>query len=329
MPMILVYAEQQKGELVDASLEALTAGRKLASGMNTELAAALIGTGLERHKPKLEEYGVQRAILAEASELANYAPGAYARVLAQIISEKKPKIVLGPGTAQGKELFARVAAKLDLGLSTSTVALEVQDGELKITRAIYGGVLLADVTLAGEPKLFTLEPHAFPAEPASGSGLEVEVEVENFQPQVEADDLKAVVKELIEPVREGVSLTEAEVVVAGGRGVGSAEGFKILEELASLLNGAVGATRVAVNNGWRPAEEQIGQTGVRIAPKLYIACGISGAVQHMVGCKDAKIIVAINKDPQAPIFARADYGIVGDLHEVVPALIEEIKKLKS
>ncbi len=324
--MILVYAEQQKGELAEAALEALTAGRKLAAEMSTDLAAVLIGTELERHKPKLEEYGVRRAILAESEQLKDYAPGAYARVLAGLISEKKPQIVLGAGTAQGKDLFGRVAAKLDCGLSTNTVALEVQDGELKITRAIYGGVLLAEAALAGEPKLFTLEPHAFPAEPASGSsGLETE----SFQPEVGAEDLKAVVKELIEPVREGVSLTEAEVVVAGGRGVGSAEGFKILEELAGLFNGAVGATRIAVNNGWRPAEEQIGQTGVRVAPKLYFACGISGAVQHMVGCKDAKIIVAINKDPQAPIFARADYGIVGDLHEVVPALIEEIKKLKA
>ncbi|MFQ6033518.1 MAG: electron transfer flavoprotein subunit alpha/FixB family protein, partial [Candidatus Bipolaricaulia bacterium] len=277
MEMILTFIEERKGEIVDASLEALSAGRRLAQSLGGPLAALLIGADLERHAKRLEEFGAERAFLAE---MEKYSPAAYARVITQVIEEHSPKLVLAAATAMGKDLMGRVAARLDKGLASGCTELRVEDGELRIVRAIFGGVVLADVELASEPKLLTLEPHAFPAEPAPNQGMALE----RLEASPEEADLQTIVKELIEPVREGVSLTEAEVVVAGGRGVGSAEGFKILEELAELFGGAVGATRIAVNNGWRPAEEQVGQTGVRVAPKLYIACGISGAVQHMVGC---------------------------------------------
>ncbi|MFQ6090017.1 MAG: electron transfer flavoprotein subunit alpha/FixB family protein [Candidatus Bipolaricaulia bacterium] len=324
--MILTFVEQRKGEVVDASLEALSAGRRLADSLELPLAAMLIGADLERHTKRLEESGVEHAFLAQADELKRYSPAAYARVLAQAIETGSPKVVLAAATAMGKDLFGRAAARLDLGLASGCTELDVENGELKIVRSIFGGVVLADVELASKPKLLTLEPHAFPAEYGRQKrGMETE----RLEVSLEEPDLRTIVRELIEPVREGVSLAEAAVVVAGGRGVGSEEGFTVLEELAGLFNGAVGATRIAINNGWRPAEEQIGQTGARIAPKLYLACGISGAVQHMVGCRDAKIIVAINKDPQAPIFSRADWGIVGDLHQVVPALIAEINKARS
>ena len=323
--MILTFVEERKGEIVDASLEALSAGRQLARSLGGPLTALMIGEDLERHVRKLEEFGAERAFLAESEQLERYSPAAYARVITHVVKEHSPTLVLAAATAQGKDLMGRVAARLDKGLATGCTELDVEDGNLKIVRAIFGGVVLADVELKDEPKLLTLEPHAFPAEPAPNEGMTVE----RLEISPEESDLRTWVREIIEPVREGVSLTEAEVVVAGGRGVGSEEGFKLLEELADLFSGAIGATRIAVNNGWRPAEEQIGQTGVRVAPKLYFACGISGAVQHMVGCKDAKVIVAINKDPQAPIFSRADWGIVGDLHEVVPTLIEEIKKAKG
>jgi electron transfer flavoprotein alpha subunit len=325
--MILTFIEERKGALVDTSLEALTAGRRLARASGLPLAALLIGADLERHLPKLREFGAERAILVESDKLRAYSPAAYTKALVQAIKARAPKVVLASATALGKELLGRAAARLDLGLATGCTELSFQDGRMKITRAVWGGILFAEVELLSEPRLLTLAPHAFPAEPEPAPNNQLEVE--RLEVPLEEADLKLVVRELLEAVRKGVSLTEAEVVVAGGRGVGSEEGFKKLEELAALFGGAVGATRIAVNNGWRPAEEQIGQTGVRVAPKLYFACGISGAVQHMVGCKDAKIIVAINKDPQAPIFARADYGIVGDLHEVVPALIEEIKRLKG
>lgn len=322
--MILTFIEERKGEIVDASLEALSAGRRLSKSLGIPLAALLIGADLERHAKKLEEFGAERALLAEDERFERYSPPAYARVLARVIEQQSPKVVLAAATAQGKDLMGRVAARLDKGLASGCTELGVENGKLKIVRATWGGVILADVELLSEPKLVSLEPHAFPAEPAPNQ----EMAVERLEISPEEADLRTIVKELLEPVREGVSLTEAEVVVAGGRGVGSTEGFKPLEELAGLFSGAVGASRIAVNNGWRPAEEQVGQTGVRVAPKLYIACGISGAVQHMVGCKDAKTIVAINKDPQAPIFSRADWGIVGDLHEVIPVLIEEIKRVK-
>ncbi|MCR4404222.1 MAG: electron transfer flavoprotein subunit alpha/FixB family protein [Candidatus Acetothermia bacterium] len=323
--MILTFIEERKGAIVDASLEALTIGRRLAKDSGLPLVALLIGAELERHLPKLREFGAERAILVESPALGSYSPPGYAKALVNTIREKGPKVVLAGATAMGKELLGRAAARLERGLATNCTELSLRDGSLRLVRAVWGGIIFADVELAGEPQLLTLMPHAFPAEPELNDRLEIE----RLEAPLEEADLRLVVRELIETVRKGVSLNEAEVVVAGGRGVGSEEGFKKLEELASLFGGAVGATRIAINNGWRPPEEQIGQTGVRVAPKLYFACGISGAVQHMVGCKDAKIIVAINKDPQAPIFARADYGIVGDLHEVVPALIEELKKAKG
>lgn len=323
--MILVFIEERNGEIVESSLEALSQGRRLADALNLPLAALIEGAEIRKYVKRLEEFGADRALLAEDEQLKSYSPSSYSKVIAQVIEERAPSIVLAAATAMGKDLFGRVAAKLDLGLATGCTELGAEDGQLEITRAMFGGILFADVELKEEPKLFTLEPHAFPADPSPNKSMEVEQLEVSFAEQ----DLQTIVQEIIEPVKEGVSLPEAEVVVGGGRGVGGPEGFKLLEELAELFGGAVGTTRIGVNNGWRDPEDQIGQTGIRVAPKLYIACGISGAVQHMVGCKDAKMIVAINKDPEAPIFSRADYGIVGDLFEVVSTLIDEVKRAKG
>ncbi len=276
MGMILTFVEEQKGEIPEASLEALSAGRRLAASLGVPLTALMIGKDLENHAKRLEEFGVHRALLAESEA---YSPPAYARALAQAVQHHSPEIVLAGATAMGKDLMGRVGAQLDRGLATNCTEIGVENGGLKIARAVWGGAIFADVELEGEPKLLTLEPHAFPAEPAPHQGTEIE----RLEVSLEEPDLQTVVRELIEAVHKGVSLAEAEVVVGGGRGVGDEEGFQLLEELASLFGGAVGATRIAINNGWRPAEEQIGQTGVRVAPKLYFACGISGAIQHMVG----------------------------------------------
>jgi len=327
--MILCFVEHFRGQVADTSLEALTASQKIAEAFSKPpyVEAVLIGGDVRSLAESLK--GFSKAILVQDPRLTNYFPEAYSKALVQVIQARAPEIVVAAATDRGNELelMSRVAAHLDLGLATlcSGFQFEAAEPQLKITRTVMGGSLLEDAELLSSPMLLTIEPHAFQAKPSDCPAPEIE----EMKVELSEKDFRVKFVEFIETKRTGVSLTEAKVVVGGGRGVGSAEGFLILEELARLLGGAVGATRVATNNGWRPHSDQIGQTGQQIAPDLYIACGISGAIQHMVGCKGAKKIIAINKDPDAPIFSRADYGIVGDLHQVVPALIEAIKRLRG
>lgn len=321
--MILAVIEHDRGKIVDTSLEMLTLARSLASPMDAPLSAVLMG-GVQTLAQSLKEYGVTKAYLVQDERLADYAPEAWAKSLVQLIGAVRPKAVMAAGTDRGNELMARVGASLDLAMAANCTEVRAEE-TLEVTRLRWGGSLLEEAELRGEPKLFTVAPHAIAVAAAPAR----ESSIEEFRPSLEEKDFRVRVVRRIESEKAGVSLPEAKVVVGGGRGVGSAEGFRALEELARLLEGAVGGSRVATNNGWRPHSDQIGQTGVQIAPDLYIACGISGAIQHMVGCKGTKRILAINKDPEAPIFSRADYGVIGDLHEVVPVLIEEIKKVKA
>jgi electron transfer flavoprotein alpha subunit len=247
-----------------------------------------------------------------------YSPDGAATALAGLIRERAPSAVVAPGTERGNEVLGHVAAALDLPMAANCVSVTAGD-PLRVTRVRWGGSLLEEALLHGSPALLTASPHAVAADQ---TGIEVELirSAENAQVRV---------SERVQAVSAGVSLTDADVVVSGGRGVGSAEGFAVIEELAALLGGAVGCSRAVTSAGWRPHTDQVGQTGTKVSPSLYIACGISGATQHMAGCKGAKKLLAINPDAEASILASADYAVIGDLHEVVPAISAEIRKTRG
>jgi electron transfer flavoprotein alpha subunit len=247
-----------------------------------------------------------------------YSPDGWATALARAVHERGPSAVVAPGTDRGTEVLAHVAARLDLPMAANCTSVTPGD-PLTLTRVRWGGSLLEEARLHGSPALLTVAPHAVAADTA-------EAEPELIPA---AQDSRLRVSERVETATAGVSLADADVVVSGGRGVGSAEGFAVIEELAELLSAAVGCSRAVTSAGWRPHTDQVGQTGTKISPSLYIACGISGATQHMAGCKGAKKLMAINPDREASIFASADYGVIGDLHEVVPAISTEIRKARS
>jgi electron transfer flavoprotein alpha subunit len=247
----------------------------------------------------------------------DYAPLAWARALAEVVKQRSPSAVIAPGSDRGNEVLAHLAAILDLPLAANCVSI-TPGAPATVTRIRWGGSLLEDARVHGEPLLATVAPHAVTAEP-----------VEAQLTQLAVADGAVRVLEHVPTHSAGVSLAEADVVVSGGRGVGSAEGFAVIEELAELLGGAVGCSRAVTSAGWRPHTDQVGQTGTKIAPEIYIACGISGATQHLAGCKGAKRLLAINPDGEASIFQSADYAVIGDLHEVVPAICAEIRKARS
>jgi electron transfer flavoprotein alpha subunit len=250
-------------------------------------------------------------------QLDDYAPEAWAAA----VIELEPDMVVAPGTDRGHEVLARVAARLGVALAANVVEAKVAGDALQLTRQRWGGSLLEEATLTGTPKLLTVAAHAIEARPAGASTTQDE-----FRPTLGDEHFVVRVTRREEPSAGTVRLDTARVVVGGGRGVGSKEGFEVLEELADLLGGAVGGSRVVTNLGWRPHSDQVGQTGARIAPDLYIACGVSGAIQHIVGCKSAKRLLVINKDETAPIVSRADWAVIGDLHEIVPAIVAELRK---
>ncbi len=260
---------------------------------------------------------VERAHRVVHERLTEYAPEAWA----QAIIELDQDVVVAPGTDRGHEVLAHVAARLGVPLAANVVEARVDGDTLLLTRQRWGGSLLEEAMLRGSPKLLTVAAHAVEAQPAG-----VPTKVEEFTPTLNDEHFLVRVTGREEPSVGTVRLDTARVVVGGGRGVGSKEGFQVLEELANRLGGAVGGSRVVTNLGWRPHSDQVGQTGARIAPDLYIACGVSGAIQHIVGCKSAKRILVINKDANAPIVSRADWAVIGDLHEIVPAIVAELGK---
>jgi electron transfer flavoprotein alpha subunit len=319
--MLLVLVEHAGGKPSDPSLQALTLAR--AYDPASPVAALLAGAGARGAAAQLGSHGVGTAYVIEDDATEGFAPDAWAATLEAIAQEVGATSVFAAGTDRGNEVMARLAARTGLALATNCVA--IQPGHpATLTRQRWGGSLLEEARLHSDRPLVTVAPHAVPIETVAAA----QVEVKQFNPSLDAKDLVVRVVEHLDSSGGGVSLAEAKVVVSGGRGVGSKEGFAIIEELAGLLGGAVGCSRVVTSAGWRPHTDQVGQTGTKIAPDLYIACGISGATQHMAGCKGAKRILAINSDAEAPIMLNSDYKVVGDLREILPAISAEIRKLK-
>jgi len=317
---ILVVAEQAQGAFRKVTFEALSAGRNMAGGLGGAVEAVVMGSGVADSAAQLAAFGAAKIYVADDAALADATTEVYAQVLAQVIEKAQPAVVLLGATTQGKDLAARLSARLNAALATDCVGLTAEGGRVTATRPMYGGKILAEVSLAGTPVIVSLRPNTQRASQAAGAGVveKVSVQVGEVRTKVVARQLDA----------GKVDLTEADVVVTGGRGMGGKD-YAAVEALAAALGGAVGASRSAVDEGWRPAADQVGQTGKTVSPNLYIACGVSGAIQHLAGMSSSKVIVAINKDPEAPIMAKADYAIVGDLFEVLPALTAEIKKIKG
>jgi electron transfer flavoprotein alpha subunit len=321
--MVLTLVEHDAGQPDDLSLQALTLARDLTAG--EPLSALLVGEGAREAAAQLGAHGVASAHVAEDERLAAYAPGAWAQSALELVERLEPSAVVAAGTNRGNEVLAHVAARLDLPFAANCT--QVGSGSpLTVTRMRWGGSLLEEARVHGAPALLSVAPHTVAAAAVDGAGAPA---IEAFAPTLGESDLLVQVAEHVGTVTTGVSLAEAKVVVSGGRGVGSADGFGILEELAELLGAAVGCSRVVTSAGWRPHTDQVGQTGTKISPDLYIACGISGATQHIAGCKGAKKILAINSDAEAPILASADYAVIGDLTEIVPAVTAELRKARG
>ena len=312
MANIGLYIELKDGTFKKSNRELLSLARK--SGHTVH--AVVFGADVQ---PYMEEMsGVQTVVQVTGTDLS-YQPERYARSLAKIIDELKLETFLGIYSAQGKDLFPRLAALLKAGLVNDCLAVDLE--KRQAIKPVYSGKLLAEYQIEGERALFTIRPNVIPVESAAGEVPQIKA-----MPLAE-DEPKARIVEIIQSASQKIDLTEAEIIVSGGRAMKAKENFTLLEDLAQVLNSGVGASRAAVDAGFATSDMQVGQTGKVVNPKLYIACGISGAIQHFVGMKTAKVIVAINKDPEAPIFKKADYGIVGDLFIVVPLLKEELKKV--
>jgi electron transfer flavoprotein alpha subunit len=318
-PTVLCLIERaDDGGVADTSLRALTFARCLAGGV----VAVVFADAGSVPVAELSSYGVRDAYAVEPAGPTGYAPVAWARALAGLAAELAATVVVAAGTDHGSEVMAHLGAITGLPMAANCVsAAHCAAGELRIVRQRWAGSLLEDAVLSGSPALVTV---AADAVAAAVAGEPAATAVHPYQPALDEDDLRVMATESAER-STGVSLATARVVVGGGRGVGGPEGFGVLEELAGLLGGVVGVSRVVTSEGWRPHKQQVGQTGTRISPELYLACGISGAIQHMAGCLSSKHIVAVNTDPDAPIISHADYAVVGDLNQVLPALIAAIR----
>jgi electron transfer flavoprotein alpha subunit len=319
---IIAVAEQKNSEFKRTAFEVVKAARILADQLRAELVALVVGNNVAEIAGQLGAYGAPRVIAIQDTRLASYSTTAYAKAIADAALAEQADVVLLPASAMGKDCSPRIAGRLEAGLAADCVALRAENGDIIATRPVYAGKALIDVTVLSSKKIFTLRPNVFSAGiPAAETAV-----VETRSAALTDADFSAVVIET-KIAGQKKDVTEADIVVSGGRGLKGPENFVMIEELASSLGAAVGASRAVVDAGWRPHEEQVGQTGKTVSPALYIAVAISGAVQHLAGMSSSRYIVAINKDKDAPIFSVADYGIVGDAFSIVPAMTQEIKKL--
>lgn len=325
---VWVISEQNLGKLHNVTLELIGEGRKLADKINKEVSVVVLGENIENIVKQLEEYPVDNIICIDKPELKHYNTDIYANCIDEIIKEMKPEIVLFGATSIGRDLAPRVSAKVGTGLTADCTSLEIDDidGKLLQTRPAFGGNLMATIICPkNRPQMSTVRPGV----------MQKAQKIENkiakiIIPNIDKNNLisKVMFKELLINDKPRVNLQDAKIIVSGGRGLKTPEGFKLIEEFAEALGGVVGASRAAVDSGWIDHSHQVGQTGTTVRPELYIACGISGAIQHLAGMSESKTIVAINSDPNAPIFKVCDYGIVGDLYKIIPELIEQAKNNK-
>jgi electron transfer flavoprotein alpha subunit len=319
---VWIVAEQRDGAFRKISFELASTARKLADQLGEEVCAVLCGSGIEGIAGQLGKYGVDKVYAADDSALEPYTTDAHAVAVAKVVKENDPAILLLGASTQGKDLSGRLVGKLATGLATDCTDVKIVDGKLLAVRPMYAGKCFGEITISSFPQMATLRPNVFPAVENAKAGTVVK-----FDPALAAGQLKTKILEIQKDAGGKVDLTEANIIVSGGRGMKGPENYVIIEELAAVLGATVGASRAAVDAGWRSQRDQVGQTGKVVSPNLYIACGISGAIQHLAGMSSSKFIVAINKDAEAPIFAKADYGIVDDLFKVVPELTKECKKL--
>lgn len=317
---VLVLTEHRNGELKKTTLEALTAGRSVADKLGTEVCALLLGDGVDSLASELGKFGADKVLVGNNPSLQNYSTEGYAEAMQSVVASQGATVVLFSATALGKDLAPRLCAKIGAGLAADVIELDVEGGKLIAKRPVYAGKTITTVEFNSDVQVASLRPNVFTAQENQKAGAVESVDVS-------PGSIRALVKEIITSAGKKMDLSEANIVVSGGRGLKEAENFKLVENLAEVLGGAVGASRAAVDAGWRPHSEQVGQTGKTVSPTLYIAIAISGAIQHLAGMSSSKFIVAINKDADAPIFKVADYGIVGDAFEVVPTLTEELKKV--
>ncbi|NOH16510.1 electron transfer flavoprotein subunit alpha/FixB family protein [Clostridium cochlearium] len=321
---VWVFIEQREGRIANVSLELLGEGRKIADKLGVKLKGILLGNKIEALAKDVVKYGADHVMYVDDKFLDIYSTEVYTRVISEVVNKRKPEIILLGATTIGRDLAPRLAVRLKTGLTADCTSLDIEEetGNLLMTRPAFGGNLMATIVCEKHrPQMSTVRPGVM-EKATLDENRSGKVEKINFK--LEEEDKKALVIDIIKKKKKEVALEEANIIVSGGRGLGDKEGFKLLKELADKLEGEVGASRGAVDSGWIDSEHQVGQTGKAVRPKLYIACGISGAVQHLAGMKESDCIVAINKDKDSPIFQIAHYGIVGDLYEVIPFIIKTL-----